>query len=84
MADRQRMFGTHTGDLLTQEEVNTLTHGQKVRITWDGGNGPHIYTIHVDQDGSRYAAVEGWPLGDPIEFVGNERNQTWVSKVEEL
>ena len=76
--------------LLTQEEVDGLPDGVLVRITWSGGNGPHIYAIRVDMYGNRRAALHPpgglYELSPPyiIHFVGKERCQTRVSLVEHL
>ena len=31
--------------LVTQKEIDDLLPGTKVRVTWDGGNGPHYYLV---------------------------------------
>ena len=73
----------HKGKPLSQEEVDTLSAGTEVVITWSGGNGPHIYTIHKREgDNSSYVKDHnpnaGWWDGE-IDFVGPERPHTIVT-----
>jgi hypothetical protein len=44
--------------VLTQAEVDELPHGSAVRVIWSGGNGPHYYTVVVDQHQQRYAVSQ--------------------------
>lgn len=37
----------HIGDPLTVKEILELTDGTEVVVTWDGGNGPHQYTVRI-------------------------------------
>jgi len=75
---------------LEEAEVAALRDGERVRITWSGGNGPHEYVIAVDEHGRRYAVSEcGSPeireqmrWYNPIEFVGVERYHTRVEVIE--
>lgn len=72
------------GDPLTAAEVATLPEGTPVVVIWSGGNGPHRYTITVDELGKRYAWVTERPGSDrlrfynPLTFVGQERFHTRV------
>lgn len=31
---------------LSEQEVAQLPEGTRVVVTWSGGNGPHIYSVH--------------------------------------
>lgn len=48
---------------LTQAEVDALPDGAEIIVTWSGGNGPHRYTVTVDEHGRRavfcHAALVG-------------------------
>jgi hypothetical protein len=72
----------HKGKPLNQEEVNNLSKGTKVVITWTGGNGPHLYEIHKRDDGLSYVKEHnpnaGWWDGE-IDFVGPEKPHTIVT-----
>jgi len=74
------IFG-HDKRPLTEDQVNALEEGTVVDVIWTGGNGPHRYSIHV-QDGLRYAAtLDGNPrmlTYNPLTFVGVERFHTRV------
>ena len=68
---------------LTQKQVNNLTEGTRVLITWSGGNGPHEYIIHKRKDDELSYVKEhnpncGWWDGE-ITFVGKEKFNTQVS-----
>lgn len=43
----------HIGRPLRPKEINELPDGTQVVITWNGGNGPHPYTIQVGENGRR-------------------------------
>ena len=66
---------------LTQEEVNNLSIGTKVRIIWSGGNGPHDYVIRTKAGNlscvDRLNPNAGWYYGQ-IDFVGKESFHTQV------
>jgi len=73
---------------LSQEEVNLLSEGTEVIVTWTGGNGPHLYTVWVDHDGNRLAGTTSNALlSEPLiaarhrvlDFVGKEYFHTRVS-----
>lgn len=70
-------------NLLTMGEVEKLSNGTKVIITWSGGNGPHKYTIQRDKYGTMIAQMLGekhlYPKNHTIDFVGKERYHTHVS-----
>lgn len=56
--------------LLTQAEVNELDDGTEVMVKWNGGNGPHRYTISTD-DRVDYPNIDGTPLN----YVGEKPRQ---------
>lgn len=67
-------------DPLTREQVEELPQGTAIEVIWSGGNGPHRYTVHVDENEQRYAAT-GNPRMDtynPLDFVGQEPYHTRV------
>lgn len=73
----------HKGVPLTQEEVDNLSAGTKVVITWTGGNGPHMYEINKrENDDKSYVKDHnpnaGWWDGE-IDFVGPEKPYTIVT-----
>lgn len=61
--------------LLTQEEVNGLEEGATVCVKWNGGNGPHKYTIGF-RDGFEEPFAEdtrtGELTGPPLDYVGTD------------
>lgn len=64
--------------LLTQAEVDKLESGDKVMIKWNGGNGPHQYTI-AWIDGEPHPRTEdtrtGEPSGPLLDYVGEKPRQ---------
>lgn len=44
---------TETSGKLTRAELESLPRGARVRIVWNGGNGPHVYEVRVDAFGVR-------------------------------
>lgn len=50
---------------LTQGEVDVLTVGAGVAVTWSGGNGPHNYLVGRDEGGT-YVTI----MGDTQQRVG--------------
>lgn len=45
-------FGStlHSGPDLTREQIASLANHVRIVVTWDGGNGPHHYTVRTDLD----------------------------------
>lgn len=44
------------GEPLTVEQIKALKPGQRVVVTWNGGNGPHEYeVVHDDEFGEEAA-----------------------------
>lgn len=64
--------------LLTQAEVDKLESGDKVMIKWNGGNGPHRYTI-AWIDGELHPRTKdtrtGEPSGPMLDYVGEKPRQ---------
>lgn len=50
---------------MTLDEIKRLQTGQRVRVTWSGGNGPCDYTINRTPVGAIECCVEGLPSGYP-------------------
>lgn len=51
-----RLFCTtaaHSGEPVTRDAFDALPDGARIVVTWDGGNGPHLYIVHVDPWGNR-------------------------------
>lgn len=65
---------------LTEEEVAELPEGAPITVIWSGGNGPHDYTIAVDEAGQRYAwqGEERLRFYNLLRFVGQRRYHTRV------
>lgn len=78
------------GPLLTQEECEGLADGERVMITWSGGNGPHEYEVGRDKRGFA-SVVHRIPGIGPeagkiykhthLRFVGKERYHTHVQRI---
>lgn len=66
------------GPLLSQRQVNNLVHGEKVLITWSGGNGPHEYTVDRSFICQTPFAKE---CNHPIDYVGKESFHTHVQRM---
>ena len=64
------------GPLLTQEQVDALTEGTKVIVTWSGGNGPWEYTV-IGRHGEHVFVDTDHK--DFLDFVGAEGFHTHVS-----
>lgn len=52
---------------LSLEEVSQLCSGDKIRVKWGGGNGPHDYLVHRDKVGNVWAR-------SPRDFPDGEMN----------
>ncbi len=57
-ADAYRSGDTRENQPLTGGEVASLRDGDRVAVTWPGGNGPHEYVVRVRTGtGTRWAFV---------------------------
>lgn len=74
---------------LTREELFELKDRTPIVVLWDGGNGPHRYTLRIHSDGGRYALLnddEHWSshaeLAGEFSPVGATANVTkvWVDR----
>lgn len=67
---------------LTQEEVDRLPVGARVRVTWSGGNGPHDYFVIPNVDGARVAiTLDGTWVGTLTEVGADQPHiQVWVER----
>lgn len=65
---------------LTQEECDALPAGARVRVTWSGGNGPHVYTVAQKHWTWVHNCVEEC-VEPELRFVGKERFHTRVEVV---
>ncbi len=83
----RRGKATHHGRPLTQAEVDRLSEGTHIVITWTGGNGPHAYKVKRIE---RYPAIAFAALNIPgsvldganagrIVDVGSDRILTQVT-----
>jgi hypothetical protein len=54
---------------LTTEQIRSLKTGDKVIVTWDGGNGPHLYEIRNDlDDWTLYRTAGATSTADLLEY----------------
>lgn len=67
--------------MLTQKEVDNLTEGTIVRITWSGGNGPHKYIIGKHYGNSWVRDSWTGQLRGIITFVGETAPFTIVELI---
>jgi hypothetical protein len=77
---------------LTRQEAEALPDGEKVRVTWSGGNGPHWYFIRIDKWGNRQICSgddryedDKWicPVGSVTgAFIGLEKPATILEVLE--
>jgi hypothetical protein len=73
--------------MMTLEEIKQLQTGDRVRVTWFGGNGPHVYTIKRNNVGDILACVDGLPNGYPgvlFDALRDHRAKFSIHQVERL
>lgn len=64
---------THHGDPLTVDQIKALEPGQRVVVTWSGGNGPHEYeVVHSTVYGVGVATEYTW-VGPLLSFGPDQR-----------
>lgn len=51
--------------MMTLDQIKQLQTGDRVRVTWSGGNGPCVYTVKRNDLGDILACVDGLPDGYP-------------------
>ena len=67
---------------LTQEECDRLPGGARVRVTWSGGNGPHVYTVVEKTRWTECNHVRVGPHTElELRFVGRDKYHTRVEVV---
>jgi hypothetical protein len=73
---------------LTREDVAALPDGALVEVTWDGGNGPHVYQVRraggavmAHTHGHPGEPSKGWPVA-ALDFVGEAAPYQVVRRVE--
>lgn len=65
--------------MITHKQAETLPDGTRVRVTWNGGNGPHEYVIDVDRFGVR--RISEVKLGQRF-YVGRIDETTSIEAVD--
>lgn len=43
---------------LTKLQLQSLSAGTKIQVTWHGGNGPHEYDLSFDKWGNPFASID--------------------------
>jgi len=68
--------------MMTREEISSLglTHGDRVRVTWSGGNGPYEYTM-IERNGILYACDQ-WEIKNGS--VDRMKTPFWMQHVERV
>lgn len=66
-------FGPCKGTPLSEEEIKSLSVGDRVEVVWFGGNGPHIYEVSDRSESYIYRSQQRPPLVSVTKLLEDAR-----------